>query len=145
MLICYPYSFLCHILMLVILQWHWEKIETTDFVINLTFWSTRGFDFVLSFSVKSPLTTPVMNIDWNGGFGGSWYWYTKEHRISDFKWDSAQRLFQKQALRQSVKACYSEVSNRRWGWNKHGGWQISAKIINEEGAKNGEVVKNLQS
>ena len=40
---------------------------------------------------------------------------------------------------------YSVVSNRRGRRNKRGGWQISAKIINREGAINGEVGKNLQS
>ena len=40
---------------------------------------------------------------------------------------------------------YSRVSNRRGGRNKREGWQISAKIINTEGAINGEVGKNLQS
>ena len=30
-------------------------------------------------------------------------------------------------------------------WNKHGGWQISAKIINGKGAIKGELGKNLQS
>ena len=40
---------------------------------------------------------------------------------------------------------YSQVSNRRGGWNKQGGWQISAKIINGEGGINGEAGKNLQS
>ena len=34
---------------------------------------------------------------------------------------------------------YSRVSNRRGGWNKRGGRQISAKIIKGEGAINGEV------
>ena len=41
-------------------------------------------------------------------------------------------------------ATYSRVSNRRGGRNKRGGWQISAKMINGEGAINGEVGKNLQ-
>ena len=36
---------------------------------------------------------------------------------------------------------YSWLSNRRGGRNKGGGWQILAKIINEEGATNGEVGK----
>ena len=31
------------------------------------------------------------------------------------------------------------------GGNKRGGWQISAKIINREGATNGKAGKNLQS
>ena len=38
---------------------------------------------------------------------------------------------------------YSRVSNRRGGRKKRRGWQISAKIINGEGAINGEVGKNL--
>ena len=37
------------------------------------------------------------------------------------------------------------VSNRKGGRNKRGSWQISAKIINEEGAINGEFGKNLQT
>ena len=40
---------------------------------------------------------------------------------------------------------YSQVSNRRGGWNKWGGWQILAKIINRKGAINGVVGKNPQS
>ena len=40
---------------------------------------------------------------------------------------------------------YSRVSNRRSGWKKRGGWQILIKIINEEGAINEEVGKNLLS
>ena len=40
---------------------------------------------------------------------------------------------------------YSRVSNRRGGRNKRKGSQISVKIINGEGAINGEVGKNLQS
>ena len=40
---------------------------------------------------------------------------------------------------------YSQVSNRRGGWNNRGGWQISVKIINGEGAIDGEAGKNLQS
>ena len=34
---------------------------------------------------------------------------------------------------------YSLVSNRRGERNKWGGWQISAKVINGEGAINGDV------
>ena len=34
---------------------------------------------------------------------------------------------------------YSRVSNRRGGWNKREGWQISAKIINEEVCKSPKV------
>ena len=37
---------------------------------------------------------------------------------------------------------YSRVSNRRQGRNKRGGWQISEKITNMEGAINGEAGKN---
>ena len=37
---------------------------------------------------------------------------------------------------------YSRASNRRGGWNKWGGWQILVKIINGEGAINGETGKN---
>ena len=48
-------------------------------------------------------------------------------------------------FRCSLKTTYSWVSNRRGGWNKQGGWQISAKIINGKGAINGELGKNPQS
>ena len=53
-----------------------------------------------------------------------------------------------------INISYSRVSNRRVGRNKRGRWQISAKIINGEGAinvggwqkppklKNGEAGKN---
>ena len=37
---------------------------------------------------------------------------------------------------------YSRVANRRRGRNKRGGYQISAKMINGEGAINGETGKN---
>ena len=40
---------------------------------------------------------------------------------------------------------YSRISNRKGGWSKGGGWQILAKIINGEGAINGDFGKNLQS
>ena len=43
---------------------------------------------------------------------------------------------------QESQKIYSRVSNRREGRNKRGGWQISAKIINEEGAINREAGKN---
>ena len=39
---------------------------------------------------------------------------------------------------------YSRVSNRRGGRNKREGKQIAAKIIDGEGAINGEAGKNLQ-
>ena len=52
-------------------------------------------------------------------------------------------MFKIQKLIKSHK--YSRVSSRRGGRNKRGGWQISAKIINGEGATNEEVRKNLQS
>ena len=45
----------------------------------------------------------------------------------------------------SERLVYSQVSNRMGGRNKWGGGQISAKIINGEGAINREVDKNLQS
>ena len=45
----------------------------------------------------------------------------------------------------SERLVYSQVSNRMGGRNKWGGGQISAKIINGEGAINREVNKNLQS
>ena len=37
---------------------------------------------------------------------------------------------------------YSQVSNRRDGQNKRGGWQIPGKVISREGAINREVGKN---
>ena len=40
---------------------------------------------------------------------------------------------------------YSRVSNRRRGRNKREGWQISAIIINGEGAINGEVGINQET
>ena len=42
---------------------------------------------------------------------------------------------------QESQKIYSRVSNRREGRNKRGGWQISAKIINEESAINREAGK----
>ena len=39
---------------------------------------------------------------------------------------------------------YSGVSNRSGGRNKRGGWQISVKTINGEGAIYGEIGKNLK-
>ena len=45
----------------------------------------------------------------------------------------------------SLGSVYSRVSNRRGSQNEQGGWQISAKIIKEEGAINEQVGKNLQS
>ena len=44
---------------------------------------------------------------------------------------------------QTLIFLYCRVSNRRGGRNKQGGWQISAKLINAEGAINGEFCKNL--
>ena len=46
---------------------------------------------------------------------------------------------------EGVNDMYSRVSIRSGGLNKHGGWQISVKIINVEGAINGAVDKNPQS
>ena len=66
-----PCSIYFHALMLVA---HWEsKLRplnhtgknykvTTDFEKILTFSLATGFDLVLSFSVKTPLITPVMGI-----------------------------------------------------------------------------------
>ena len=41
---------------------------TRDFVMDLTFWLARGFDFVFPLGVTTPLVTPVMSFDWIGSF-----------------------------------------------------------------------------
>ena len=46
---------------------------------------------------------------------------------------------------QALVACTLEFQIEGGGRNKRGRWQISAKIINGEGAINGEVDKYLQS
>ena len=49
--------------------------------------------------------------------------------------------FHTQALRASVKACYSRVSSKRGGHNKRLCCQILALIINREGAINRRLAK----
>ena len=60
-LICYPYSFYFHALMLVA---PWECKLTTDFEKILTFSLARGFDLDLSSVVTILLINPVMVISW---------------------------------------------------------------------------------
>ena len=59
---------------------------------------------------------------------------------------SDQKKFSKVSLKYDTLLNFAtRVSNRRGGQNKKGSWQISAKIINRQGAINREVGKNLQS
>ena len=39
---------------------------------------------------------------------------------------------------------YSRVSNRRGGWNKSGGCQISAKMISGEASKNTAIINFIK-
>ena len=83
---------------------------------------------------------------------------THAHSILRVTWKNKQKNLQNLKARdmdylgKHVKNCkkwslfhYSRVSGRREGRNKRGGWQISVKIINGQGAINGEVDKNHQS
>ena len=97
LLICYSYSFLFHALMLVTLLEE-AKAPLNDtgkdyklnlkFVMNLSFWFARGFDFVLSLDVTIPLLTQVMRIDWIGSF-----WEVEFDMLKSMKFGNLVGLF----------------------------------------------------
>ena len=51
-------------------QWHWERLEAYHrFWLNPDFFLARGFDFLLSLGVTTPIITPLMAISCAGSFG----------------------------------------------------------------------------
>ena len=93
---------------------------TTDFVMNLTFWIAREFDFVLSLDVTTPVITQAMSIDWISRFWGVGFAMVKSMELGNLfgllsilrpfgrvyqgwiVWDSVEVLLQREALRKSV-------------------------------------------
>lgn len=93
---------------------------TTDFVMNLTFWIAREFDFVLSLDVTTPVITHAMSIDWISRFWGVGFAMVKSMELGNsfgvlsilrrfgrvyqgwIVWDYVEVLLQREALRQSV-------------------------------------------
>ena len=93
---------------------------TTDFVMNLTFWIAREFDFVLSLDVTTPVITHTMSIDWISRFWGVGFAMVKSMELGNsfgllsilrrfgrvyqgwIVWDSVEVLLQREALRKSV-------------------------------------------